>query len=221
MDRPDMREFLVQMKIHKHEMEAIYVELATLEDALGIFCPLAIDADDAVETEGRPSTEQYNDVRDATIHKLHNELAEAEHSLSRVKGIIGGIRSKLTRVKVTTHRIIQDLRIERDSLKRQCESPEQTLAEAKAEIERLRKERDTVRLDLGLWLEANKELVADAEIGRLVRRMTPNTRLDAEQGGIWSTRRFVGSAYRFWAAPEIRTADLAEALRAIQKERAE
>ena len=92
-----------------------------------------------------------------------------------------------------------------------CHNAERELAEAKAEIERL-------HLRFAKWLDTHSQLVADAEIGRLVRGMREHTSLRCIATG--SAPSYYQSKTHSFAGSRVvsgTTNDPAEALRAIQE----
>ena len=101
------------------------------------------------------------------------------------------------------------------------------LAEAKARIRRLLKNYREARLECGRLAakcdEAKAELAcytasvnADAEIGRLVRRMRDGSRLEKDRETYW-IHRYLGDGTWRWMNKSEPTTDPAEALRAIQE----
>lgn len=135
--------------------------------------------------------------------------------------------------QATIRKELAEIRFAERYWKEQCEEARNQVAEAKAEIERLRKERDGFRADLGEELRRRERLIrakvsacdakeamrAAAELGRLVRNMAPGTSLTR----LWGMPRYVAATR--WQKGKYSDkrdtnacADPAEALRAIQKE---
>ena len=173
---------------------------------------------EAVEPEDTPTDEQYNDARDDRIRFLQKELAKAKAKIGRLQEMLGAYADcpsydDARQLVYNLRKELAKAKAERDSWERQCRNAEHGLAEAKEEIERLRKVSDDVdensawvdkelaharakiqvlreQRDLeraavmmgkpvGPRVEAQFEkLKADAEIGRLVRGMRSEARLE-------------------------------------------
>ena len=109
------------------------------------------------------------------------------------------------------------LTADRDSWERQCRNAERGLADAKAEIESLCKERDALQV-------AMMAHDRDSEIGRLVRGMPLGTQLRRDCAALDNTP--IWMSFRLercesgvgWGLVKISTKGPAEALRLIQKE---
>ena len=180
-----------------------------------------------VEPGDTPTDEQYNGVRDTRIRflqgeteRLRDELRQEMQTSEAAHLTIGRVMRECDKAQAEIGR----LRKECEDWSRNYGSARARLIDGRAEIEKLRKdlceERDTARLRLARWLDTHSQLVADAEIGRLVREMPFQTSLRRTYASLdgtpcWMTFRIVKGCWQYVA---MSSNDPAEALSAIQEE---
>lgn len=138
-----------------------------MEDGTVSLYDMVVALVEAMEPEDIPTDEQYNDARDDRIRFLQDELAKAKAETERLRERhLGHVRELVDKNIMLRAKL-------RDALR----TLGTELAQAKVKLERLRKERDSAELKLETLKAIDKRILADAALGRLVRRLPRGSHL--------------------------------------------